>query len=351
MSPRHDKVTTSLQARREDALRGRFAAIALICMLVAAMAALGGCGSADAGSASSSASSSAQSSEAEQQAPEQESITLRVAAPMAMEGVLDELADAYSTKHDGVAFNILTFNSAKKENEAIALTEKADDGTESAFATSESSQSEASEAGDAEEAEPAKAEIVFEPNATAMDDAEKVGAVDSSTRSDMIQENLVIVASSDTKLSTVTTADIQAGSVKLAVVSGDGQHAKRQFEALQSIGVYDGSAFTGYYATEAKTPVVCDSVAALFSALAKDEECAALVGESDLYRYGGAKIIGAVPADMYTAMRFPQALGANISLLENGEKIEQTARDFLAWMETDEDALGIIEKWGFEFAA
>ena len=63
----------------------------------------------------------------------------------------------------------------------------------------------------------------------------------------------------------------------------------------------------------------------------------------ELYRFGGVKIVGTVPAETHKAIVYPAAVCTDS---ENAE----AAQAFLDWAYTNEDALKIWQEWGFELA-
>ena len=69
-----------------------------------------------------------------------------------------------------------------------------------------------------------------------------------------------------------------------------------------------------------------------------------MVYSSDVYRFGGVKIVGAVPADTHKNIVYPAALCADS---ENAE----AAQEFLDWLFSDEDAIKIWQEWGFELTS
>ena len=288
--------------------------------------------------------------------PEREPVSLRVAAPTALQGVLLELADAYAADKDWLSFDVQVYDSAKKENAAIAPVEApapdaAEQDTASSSAVSPGADQVSTQAAEAETVMLPAADIVFHSSHGGMDAAEKAGAADPATRVDMLQDGLAIVASADSKLDAVPLADIASGACPLLVVSGKSVHAKCQLEVLQELGIYADGAFTGAYVQAAGNPPSFETAADLFAALKRNPKAVALVRTSDIYRYGGVKVVGAVPSRMHADMRFPYALGMNLAGLENGGQVEESARSFLAWMRTDETALSIVEKWGFKLAS
>lgn len=280
---------------------------------------------------------------------------MQVAVPVALQGPVEELADAYAAEREWLSFQVDAYASAKKENAAIAPVAP---GLAESPEEADADEAGASRMDDLDSPEPvpvAQADIVFHSSPTAMDDAEEAGAVDPQTRADMLEDALCIVAADSSNISAVSTADIEAGSYPLAAVSGKGAFAKRQRQVLEALGVMEDGRYVGRYAAErdGSNDAVrqVDSTAELFGAVAADDSRVAIVCMGDLCRYGGVKVVGAVPARLYTPLRYPHALGANLSALENGEQVEAAARDFLNWMLSDAKALDIIEKWGFHLAA
>jgi len=319
----------------------------LLTVALALAVALGTAGFAGCASASHDDDAAPAASAVEE--PEHQDVTLRVAAPASLQGLIEDLASSYAADKDWLTFDITGYASAKKENVAIAPIEV--DVAEE-LATLAPDEDAAPDTGDddAPHTLPA-AEIVFHSSLTAMDNAEDAGVADPKTRVDLLQEGLCIVVSSDSKLNAVSTADIAAGSHPLARMTGEGAYAKRQDEALEAIGVLEGGKPTGYYASNKGSLKSYDSVSTLFKAVSAGEDLVAIVKTGDLYRYGGVKVVGAIPARMYTPLVYPQALGVNIAGLENGEQVDEAARSFLTWISTDEAALRIVEKWGYSFRA
>ena len=70
----------------------------------------------------------------------------------------------------------------------------------------------------------------------------------------------------------------------------------------------------------------------------------AMVYSSDVYRFGGVKIVGTVPADTHKNIIYPAAICAEST---NSD----AAKEFLDWAFTNEDAIKIWQEWGFELAA
>ena len=73
------------------------------------------------------------------------------------------------------------------------------------------------------------------------------------------------------------------------------------------------------------------------------EAQAAFVYTSDVYRFGGVKIVGTVEANTHKNIVYP---GAVCKQSKNAD----AANDFLKWSTTDAEAIKIWQKWGFELA-
>lgn len=287
---------------------------------------------------------------------EHEAVTLRFAVPVELQGLVQELADGYAADKDWLTCDVKAYESAKKLNAAITPRVEAPVAEGEAAARTDEAPVDESTSTDVAEEEVAvpllpEADIVFEASASGMDSAEKLGAADPATRSEMIEDSLVIVASSESKLASVTIANIEAGSYPLAVVTGKGVYAKRQFEVLAALGAYADGAYAGYYASHPDAIFECEDTASVFASVSKLSDMVAIVKKSDVYRYGGVKVVGTIPAQMYTAIRYPHALGANLALLENGEAVQESAHDFLTWVTTSEEGARIVDKWGLRFTA
>ena len=66
----------------------------------------------------------------------------------------------------------------------------------------------------------------------------------------------------------------------------------------------------------------------------------AFVYTSDVYRFGGVKIVGTVPADTHKNIVYPGAITANC------ENVEAT-QEFLDWCLNSDQAKKIWQEWGF----
>lgn len=188
-----------------------------------------------------------------------------------------------------------------------------------------------------------------------MDTAVEEGYVDEATRFDMFTNDLVIVAGEDSDLTDVTLEDIATGQYTLSVGDDNvpaGNYAK---QALSTVGCWvdsDGSTGAdsdGKDGTFDGTPLAGlvtegSSVGNVCSYASSGDVDLAMVYTSDVYRIGGVKIVGTVPADTHKSIVYPAAVCAG------SEHAEET-QAFLDWAFTDEDAIAIWQEWGFELAA
>ena len=67
----------------------------------------------------------------------------------------------------------------------------------------------------------------------------------------------------------------------------------------------------------------------------------AFVYSSDVYRFGGVKVIGVVPNDTHKKIIYPAAVCKD-------SKQAEAAAEFLDWATTDADAKKLWQEWGFE---
>lgn len=198
------------------------------------------------------------------------------------------------------------------------------------------------------------ADILITASKGTMDTAVEEGYVDDSTRFDMFTNDLVIVAGEDSDIDQVTLDDIATGNYTLAVGDANvpaGNYAK---QALSTVGCWvDANGATG--ADSAGTDGTFDgtplagkvtegsSVGNVCSYANTGDVDLAIVYTSDVYRFGGVKIVGTIPADTHKTIVYPAAVCANS---ENAE----AAQAFLDWAYTDEDVRAIWQEWGFELA-
>lgn len=292
----------------------KFAAAALAVSLVGVFALFGCSGGNAASSASSSASSSAASAEP---------VELQVFAANSLSKAMEDIQTAYiADGHDNVTFADTQYKSSGELNEMLGAGSYAD--------------------------------LLISASKGSMDTAVKEGYVDESTRVDMFVNDLVIVAKEDSDISEVTLQDIADGEYIFCVGDESVPAGNYACQALSTVGVYvpagdeagktgkDISGKGGAFA-EGCTPVLDTSVGNVCKHAQFGDVDVAFVYTSDVYRFGGVKIVGTVPADTHKNIVYPGAITANC------ENVEAT-QEFLDWCLNSDQAKKIWQEWGFELA-
>jgi len=292
----------------------KFAAAALAVSLVGVFALFGCSGGNAASSASSSASSSAASAEP---------VELQVFAANSLSKAMEDIQAAYiADGHDNVTFADTQYKSSGELNEMLGAGSYAD--------------------------------LLISASKGSMDTAVKEGYVDESTRVDMFVNDLVIVAKEDSDISEVTLQDIADGEYTFCVGDESVPAGNYACQALSTVGVYvpagdeagktgkDISGKGGAFA-EGYTPVLDTSVGNVCKHAQSGDVDVAFVYTSDVYRFGGVKIVGTVPADTHKNIVYPGAITANC------ENVEAT-QEFLDWCLNSDQAKKIWQEWGFELA-
>ena len=163
----------------------------------------------------------------------------------------------------------------------------------------------------------------------------------------MFVNDLVMVTSAD-------NTDIPDGLTLEEAVSGDyticvgdesvpaGNYA---CQSLATVGAYsDASGKGGEFAGAVADKVVLDtSVGNVCKHAESGDVDIAFVFSSDVYRFGGVKVLSTVPDDTHKPIVYPAAVTADDANLE-------AAQAFLDWAANDPEALVVWQKWGFELA-
>ena len=291
--------------------RKAFAA-AMAMSLVGAFGLAGCSGDQQASSASGSASSAA-----EQAA---EPVELQIFAANSLSKAMEDVQAAYiADGHDNVAFADTQYKASGELNEMLGAGSYAD--------------------------------LLISASKGSMDTAVEEGYVDESTRVDMFVNDLVMVAAEDSDITEVTLQDIADGTYSFCVGDESVPAGNYACQALSTVGVYvtpDGT--TGKDATgkggtwaEGFAPVLDTSVGNVCKHAQSGDVDVAFVYTSDVYRFGGVKIVGEVPGDTHKNIVYPGAVTADS---ENAE----AAQEFLDWCLTSEKAAKIWQDWGFELA-
>lgn len=320
---------------KRRALAGVLAAVVLACGL------LGACAQGSGQARNQAADQQSADAENESAQDATEAVTLSVQMDSALALPLQELEDAYAQEHANVQF------------------ENADTSSE----------------GDTAEEVSAASDVIALGSKTAMDEAEAVSTIDATTRFDLAADDLVIVCASGADLKSLGLEELADGSYAVAVADPSSMTGALTAQALSSVGVYvpgsaadQASASTEEGETEESAAEIAEnetSEADVADASAEkaagqpiadavqvesstDEVCEAvsagtvqvgIVRATDVYRVGGVRVVGTVPASSYVRIVYPVAVGASAAHASEAEA-------FLEWCANDSDALDIAKKWG-----
>ncbi len=296
----------------------RFMTAAVLTFALVGMFALAGCSS---NTAEESSSAESANTEEPATAPA-DAVELQLFAANSLSEAMDAVQALYTESHPEVTFADTQYEASGTLNEMLAAGSYAD--------------------------------VLITASKGTMDTAVEEGYVDEGTRFDMFTNDLVIVAGEDSDISEVTLDDVASGQYTVAVGDDNvpaGNYAK---QALSTVGCWvdeegtTGKDSDGKGGTFDGTPLAGlvtegSSVGNVCSYANSGDVDLAFVYTSDVYRFGGVKIVGTVPSDSHKSIVYPAAVCANS---ENAE----AAAAFLDWCTTDEEALKIWQEWGFELA-
>ena len=300
----------------------RFMIAAVLTFALVGMFALAGCSSNATEESTAESSSSATASTEGSSSEAAEAVELQIFAANSLSEAMDKVQELYSETHEGVTFADTQYEASGTLNEMLAAGSYAD--------------------------------ILITASKGTMDTAVEEAYVDEGTRFDMFTNDLVIVAGENSDITEVTLDDVATGQYTVAVGDDNvpaGNYAK---QALSTVGCWvdeegtTGSESDGKGGTFDGTPLAGlvtegSSVGNVCSYANSGDVDLAFVYTSDVYRFGGVKIVGTVPSDTHKNIIYPAAVCANS---ENAE----AAAAFLDWCSTDEEALKIWQEWGFELA-
>lgn len=251
----------------------------------------------------------------EQPAAEQQGIELQIFAANSLSKALDEVQALYTEQNPEVTFADTQYKASGELVEMLKAGSSAD--------------------------------IFISASKGKMDDAAEAGLVDDATRFDMFANDLVMVTSAD-------NTDIPEGLTLEEAVSGDyticvgdesvpaGNYA---CQSLATVGAYsDASGKGGEFTGAVADKVVLDtSVGNVCKHAESGDVDIAFVFSSDVYRFGGVKVLSTVPSDTHKPIVYPAAVTVDDANLE-------AAQAFLDWAANDPEALVVWQKWGFELA-
>lgn len=196
------------------------------------------------------------------------------------------------------------------------------------------------------------ADLLISASKGSMDTAETKNLVDKNTRTDVFTNDLVMVTKTDSAIENVTLEDIKDGKYSICVGDDSVPAGNYAAQSLSTIGIYTPSADDagktgkdisgkgGAYSDAIK--VVTDtSVGNVCKHAESGDVDISFVYESDVYRFGGVKIVGRVPNDVHKSIIYPAALTSEC-------KNKEATAAFLDWCKTSSKAQKIWQKWGFE---
>lgn len=271
----------------------------------------------------SSSSQTTEEPSAQEQASEPtEQVELQIFAANSLSEAMEEVQDLYTKENPNITFADTQYEASGTLNEMLGAGSYAD--------------------------------ILITASKGTMDTAVKEGYVDEGTRFDMFTNDLVIVAGENSDIDELTLDDLATGQYTIAVGDDNvpaGNYAK---QSLSTVGCWidsdgtSGSDSDGKGGTFDGTPLAGkvtegSSVGNVCSYANTGDVDVALVYTSDVYRFGGVKIVGTVPADTHKNIVYPAAVCADS---ENAE----AAQAFLDWAYDNEDVRAIWQEWGFELA-
>ena len=285
--------------------------------------------SASATSASASAAStsaSAASTSASSAAASGEAVELQIFAANSLTKALAEVQQLYTSQNPNIKFADTQYKSSGELNTML-------------------------EGG-------AYADIEITASKGTMDTAVEKKYVDEATRVTMFKNDLVIVAAENSSITEASLDDVAAGKFNKIAVGDDsvpaGNYANQSLSTVgcfkdpdgkvgaESAGKANGT--DAYAGTPIDGKVVTDtSVGNVCKHAQSGDADIAFVYTSDVYRFGGVKVVGTVPADTHKNIIYPGAV-----CTQSTHATE--AKAFLDWCLTDKGALEIWQKWGFEVA-
>ncbi|MDR2673022.1 MAG: molybdate ABC transporter substrate-binding protein [Coriobacteriales bacterium] len=194
----------------------------------------------------------------------------------------------------------------------------------------------------------ATADILITASAATMDTANTNGSIDPATRTNMFNNDLIVVVPTGAVTTITSLDDVKSPDfTRIAIGDADavpaGAYAN---QSLHTIGLYsDASGKGGEYLEGFGDKVVIQSTVGNVAKTVSTGDCQiGFVYTSDLYRYDGIESAFTVPADTHKAIVYPGAV-------VKGSAYADAAAKFLDFCLTDPDALKIWAQYGFEVAA
>ncbi|MEG0072580.1 MAG: molybdate ABC transporter substrate-binding protein [Raoultibacter sp.] len=246
-----------------------------------------------------------------------EPVTMQIFAANSLSKAMEAVQELYKQDHPWMTFADTQYKSSGELNEMLAAGSSAD--------------------------------LLISASKAKMDEAAKAGYVDEATRFDMFKNDLVMVTSeNNTDITACTLDDIAAGKYTVCVGDESVPAGNYACQSLNTVECYSdasgkGGSFAGALAEPGKV-VVDTSVGNVCKHAQSGDVQIAFVYSSDVYRFGGVKVVGTVPNDTHKTIVYPAAVGKD-------SKVAADADAFLKWATTDEKAIKTWQEWGFELAS
>jgi molybdate transport system substrate-binding protein len=182
----------------------------------------------------------------------------------------------------------------------------------------------------------APADVFISADADWMDYTATRKVINTTTRTDLLGNSIVLIAPQDSKLGAVTIGP----GFDLAKLAGDGRIATGDVNSVP-VGKYAKAALEKLGSWRAATSkfAMAESVRAALTLVARGEAVLGIVYATDAKVEPGVKIIGTFPADSHPPIIYPVAATTSASA---------QAADYLAFLHSPA-AKTIFEKYGFTF--
>ncbi len=262
-------------------------------------------------------------------------------------------APAKEEKHEAVELQLFAANSLSKAMDAVQQLYVKDHSWVTFKDTQYLSSGELNE----QLAGGAYADVLISASKGKMDEAVEKGYVDKTTRFDMFKNDLVMVVGENSPLAgkELTLADIASGNYTVGIGDDSVPAGNYANQALSTVGCYTdatgktGKDIAGLGGTYDGTPLagkvnLQSSVGNVCKQAQSGAVDVAFVYSSDVYRFGGVKVVGTVPADVHKNIIYPAAICKD-------SKQAEAAQKFLDWAASDPEAIKTWQEWGFELVA
>jgi molybdate transport system substrate-binding protein len=182
----------------------------------------------------------------------------------------------------------------------------------------------------------APADVFVSADSDWMDYAIDKGAINKSTRVNLLGNTIVLIAPSDSGIDNITIGP----GFDLAKLAGDGKIATGDVKAVP-VGKYARAALQKLGAWQAAEPkfAMAESVRAALTLVARGEAALGIVYSTDAKVERSVKIVGTFPAETHPPIIYPVAATTNAN--------PETA-NYLAFLRSA-PAKSIVEKYGFKF--